>query len=301
MPKATRKSSNETEEDGFSPVTNPEEAKDHISDLEALMVNIKGKIESGDTRDLLKETLENMRTRLVATFPSLDTADINIIINAVKDKEFKVLLPRTEETEALLEELLPENELPPAADVARAVREIDTLSGEDQELIVELFDTLEVVHDQLATVSGLIGRLARKLKPNQLMLVLKSSIRPLIQLRSTAGVDMEATTSKPTELPEKQAERIEMLITPDPNAPQFKKEKINSPTRLLAATYSFKIVNTFADGKTQRGLQERYQVKAKQLAACITGRKYLGGTERKRKRSGSDEGATSSKKPSTSQ
>ena len=300
MPKATRKSSKETEEEGFSPVTNPEEAKDHISDLEALMVNIKGKIESGDMRNLLKETLENMRTRLVATFPSLDTADTNIIINAVKDKEFKVLLPRTEETEDLLEELLPENEIPLAADVARAVREIDTLSGEDQELITEVFDTLEVVHDQLATISGLIGRLARKLKPNQLMLVLKSSIRPLIQLRSTAGVDMEATTSKPTELPENQAERLEILITPDPNAPQFKKEKINSPTRLLAATYSFKIVNTFADGKTQRGLQERYQVKAKQLAACITGQKYLGGTERKRKRSGSDEGATSSKKPSIS-
>ena len=242
-----------------------------------------------------------MKTRLVATFPSLDTADINIIINAVKDKEFKVLLPQTEETEALLEELLPESEIPPAADVARAVREIDTLSGEDQELIAELFDTLEAVHDQLATVSGLIGRLARKLKPNQLTLVLKSSIRPLIQLRSTAGVDMEATTSKPMELPEKQAERIEMLITPDPNTPQFKKEKINSPMRLLAATYSFIIVNTFADRKTQRGLQEKYQVKAKQLATCITGRKYLGGTERKRKRSGSDEGATSLKKPSTSQ
>ena len=300
MPKATRKSSNEPEEEGFSPVTNPEEAKDHISDLEALMANIKVKIESGDTRNLLKETLENMRTRLVATFPSLKTADINIIIDAIKDKEFTVLLPRTEETEALLDELLPENEIPSATDVTQAVREIDTLSKEDQEVIAEVFDTLEVIHNQLATVSSLIGVLARKLKPNQLMLVLKSSIRPLIQLRPIAGVDLEASTSKPTELPKKQTRRIEMLITPDPNTSVFKKEKINSPTRLLAATYSFKIINTFADGITQRGLQERYQVKVKQMAGCITGRKYLGGTERKRKRSGSDEGATSSKKPSIS-
>ena len=181
------------------------------------------------------------------------------------------------------------------------MKEVDTLSESDQKLIAELFDTLETVHDQLSMASSLIGRLARTLKPNQLMLVLKSSIRPLIQLRTTAGVDIEATTSRPTELPEKQAKRIEILITPDPNAPQFRKEKINSPTRLLAATYTFKIVNTFADRTTQRGLQERYQVKAKQLAACITGRKYLGGTDRKRKRSGSDEGAPSTKKPSTSQ
>ena len=164
---------------GFHPSPIPEEAKDHISDLEALMANIKGKIESGDTRNLLKETLENMRTRLVATFPSLKTADINIIIDAIKDKEFTVLLPRTEETEALLEELLPENEIPSATDVAQAVREIDTLSKEDQEVIAEVFDTLEVVHNQLATVSGLIGVLARKLKPNQLMLVLKLSTQTL--------------------------------------------------------------------------------------------------------------------------
>ena len=168
MPKATRKSPNEPEEEGFSPVTNPEEAKDHISDLEALMANIKWKIESGDTRNLLKETLENMRTRLVATFPSLKTADINIIIDAIKDKEFTVLLPRTEETEALLEELLPENEIPSATDVTQAVREIDTLSKEDQEVIAEVFDTLEVVHNQLATVSGLIGVLAPQVeaRPN---------------------------------------------------------------------------------------------------------------------------------------
>ena len=301
MPKTTRKSSDDTEEHGSSAVTNPEEAKDHIMDLEALMKNMKEKIEVGDMTDLLKQTLENMKTRLVVTFSSLDTADVNIVTNAVKDKEFKVLLPCMEDTEVLLEELLPSSQMPSASNVVRAVEEADTLSGSDQELIAELFDSLETVHDQLAMASSLIGRLACTLKPNQLMLVLKASIRPLIQLRTAAGADIEATTSRPTELPKKQADRIEILITPDPNTPQLKKEKVNSPTRLLAATYTFKFVNTFADGTTQRGLQEWYQVKAKQLATCITGRKYMGGTDRKQKMSGSEEGPPSSKKPSTSQ
>ena len=52
---ATRKSSEDTEEHGFSAVTNPEEAKDHIMDLEALMKNMKEKIEAGDMTDLLKQ------------------------------------------------------------------------------------------------------------------------------------------------------------------------------------------------------------------------------------------------------
>ena len=50
-------------------------------------------------------------------------------------------------------------------------------------------------------------------------------------------------------------------------------------------------------GTTQRKMQDRYSVKAKQLAACITGRKYLGGMDRKRRLSGQDEGASTSKKP----
>ena len=262
---------------------------------------MKEKIATGTMTDVLKQTLKNIKTRLVSTFPSLDNADVNMVFNAIRDKELKVLLPRTEDTEGLLEELLPGDEVTPGSSILREIQDADTLSANDQELIAELFDVLETAHDQLATASGLIGRLARTLKPNQLMLVLKASVRPLIQLKTKAGLDIEATTSKPKDLPEEQATRIELLATPDPDTPPLKNEKINSSTRLLAATYAFKMINTFSDGTTQWGLQERYQVKAKQLATCITGKKYMGGTDRKRKRSRSDEGDPSSEKPSTSQ
>ena len=150
MPKATRKSSEEAEEFGLSAVTNPEEAKDHIRDLEALMMNIKEKVEVGDTENLLRETLENMKTRLVAIFPALDATYINIISQAIKDKEFNVLLPRTEDTENLLEELLPSGEMPPASKVVQAVQGEDAMTETDKGLIAELFDALEIAHDQLA-------------------------------------------------------------------------------------------------------------------------------------------------------
>ena len=69
-------------------------------------------------------------------------------------KNLKCYPPHTEDTEAFLEELLPSSEIPLASNVVRVVREADTLSESDQELIAELFDTLEAVHDQLATVSA---------------------------------------------------------------------------------------------------------------------------------------------------
>ena len=187
--------------------------------------------------------------------------------------------------------------MPPASGVVQAVQGADTLSDADQELIVELFDSLETAHDQFATASGLIGRLSHTLKPGQLMIVLKASIRPLIQLRMAARLELDTTAQRPTELPEKQAERTEMFIFPDPNTSQLRKEKINSPTRLLTATYTFKVNNKFSEGTMQWGIQEWFQVKAKQLATCITDRKYMGGTDRKRKLLGTNEGASSLKKP----
>ena len=83
------------------------------------------------------------------------------------------------------------------------------------------------------------------------MLVLKASIRPLIQLRTAASMEMESVSPRPAELPDDQSERIEIMLLPDPNTPHLKKEKINSPSRLLTATYAYKLINKFGKGTTQ--------------------------------------------------
>ena len=92
-------------------------------------------------------------------------------------------------------------------------------------------------------------------------------------------------------------------MVPVATSGRLAQEKPNSVTRLLVATLLFKVLNRFADGTTQREQQETYGVRPKQLALCITGRKYLGGKEketleRKQRASGEDPEASSSKKPS---
>ena len=101
-------------------------------------------------------------------------------------------------------------------------------------------------------------------------------------------------------LPDNPEERVELLMMLNPTANTIRDEKVNSPTRLLAATWAYRISNIFGKGTTQQKIQESYSVWAKQLAACIMGRKYLGVADRKRRLSGTDEGASSSKKPLTS-
>ena len=166
------------------------------------------------------------------------------------------------------------------------------MSEADQKVVAEIFESLEIAHDQIATACGLLGRLLRTMRPDQLMTVIQASIRPLIQLKALTPLDTVTTPKKPPELPDDQSDRVKMMLVPDPMAPLLRKEKANSPTRLLAASYAFKILNKFGGGATQRQIQEEFQVKPKQLALCLTGKKYMGGSDRKaiaRKRRASDE------------
>ena len=101
------------------------------------------------------------------------------------------------------------------------------------------------------------------------------------------------------EVPDDRHMWIKITMIPEATLKEFAQEKPNSTTRLLAATFTFKTLKRFGEGTTQCELQLLYQVRPKQLALCITGWKYWGGTDRKalvKKRKPTDDEA----EPSTS-
>ena len=64
-------------------------------------------------------------------------------------------------------------------------------------------------------------------------------------------------TTSQSELLEDQAECVKIMMTSDPEATLLKQEKINSPTRLLAVTFAFKVLNRFGGGTMQRKVEGR--------------------------------------------
>ena len=176
---------------------------------------------------------------------------------------------------------------------------------EQRRQISELFEDMELVHEQLACTCSLLAILSRSLTSYQLVLLLKSSIRPLVQLNVAPGLFEEAKLGQQRmELPEVQHRQVKLTMTPTATSGRLTQEKPNSITRLLATTVSLKILNRFADGTMQQEQQETYRVRPKQLTLCITGRKYMGGKdkttlERKWRASGDDAEASSSKKATT--
>ena len=107
------------------------------------------------------------------------------------------------------------------------------------------------------------------------------------------------TRKEMKDLPDNKTDQIRITMTPDTKSQYLRNEKINSLMGLLAAIFTFKLLNKFGEGVTQRKMQETYEVQAKQLATCITGHNYMGGTDKKatqRKRH-SSEGRLAAKRP----
>ena len=104
----------------------------------------------------------------------------------------------------ILEEILPSKDIPGAPEVLRVAQEGGKISKEDQKVVAELFGSLEVAHDHMATVCRLLSRLSRTLKPEQLLMIIKASIRPLIQLNTLTTLETSSTSKKPQELPDEQ-------------------------------------------------------------------------------------------------
>ena len=299
MPKANLKSGDDEED--IHGTINPDEARARVEALEKLMTKIEDEVTKPATSGLLDTILGDLKDVLSSLTPMMQLADIVTVSKAIGEKNFSILLPKSDTIDQILEEQISSEDIPEASEVLKTTQREEKMSQEDQQLVAELFSNLEVAHDHAATVCGLLSRLSRKLKPEQLLTIVKASIRPLVQLNTPIALETLCKTKEPQELLDEQTERVKILLPPDPQATLLQREKPNSATRLLAATYAYKILNKFGPGTTQRGLQEIYQVKAKQLATCITGRKYLGGADHKRRSSGSDEGAPSSKKPTGSQ
>ena len=167
------------------------------------------------------------------------------------------------------------------------------LNRDQRYLLRELFEDLEVAHEHTARACSMLTRLSLSLPAPQLMATLKVVTRPLIQVNALEGLLDKVKMPKKLDLPDEIVPEYDITMTPDPTAKSLQMEKENSPTRLLAATVAYKILCRFGDGTTQREMQAKYSVKAKQLAACLTGRKYPGGIDRKasRKRKASGEEA----------
>ena len=90
----------------------------------------------------------------------MEAADPDIVWKTIKDKVGLSICPLTEEKERLLENLIPDEDIPSAAQVLNTLENPNDITEEDRALIGKLFESLEVAHSELASTCSTLSRLS---------------------------------------------------------------------------------------------------------------------------------------------
>ena len=239
------------------------EARHHVQRLTEAMLNMDAKIQGGEVKDVLKEAIEEIKNMISVVMPQMKDAEVLDVLRATKDPTCLAIHLQTEEIEALLEEVIPSEEIR-VAKASADLYQMKILSDSDRELITELFETLETAYDNIGRACGLIGVLSQSLNSRQLFMLLKACVRPIVHINALPKfIEQVSQEAKPQGVPEDRGERVRIMMVPNTESKFIKKEKPNSLLHLLAATLAFKIINFFGTGITQRKLQEEFNIKAK--------------------------------------
>ena len=126
---------------------------------------------------------------------------------------------------------MPEEEIPHGDTIARMVGSIKPLNYIQKDMIIELFNNIEMAHQKMAHVCGRLSSLSKTLTPVQLVIILKATIRPMVQLNTTAqSLDILAESRKKVDLPENIGKMVKLTIIPDPDAAELKREHMTCTT-----------------------------------------------------------------------
>ena len=112
------------------------------------------------------------------------------------------------EMESYLEDVMPEEEIPPGKRVAANISQIKPITHKQKDMLVSLFDDLTIMHERLGHVAGMMSSLCKVMAPKQLMLVMKCSVCPLIQLMASPGLFDLLIQKERKELPDDKRKRI---------------------------------------------------------------------------------------------
>lgn len=218
----------------------------------------------------MKEVIGPFKDIISKVLPQVAKANITTILCSMRNPTCMAIRLRTEEMEQLLEDLMPLKDVPSGSEVASFIEGITPLTDDQRDLLTKLFDDLEVTHEHLSRSCSTLSRLSKTLNLAQLMRVLKTSTRPLIQVNTLEGFfDKPLMTSRKTDLPVDINTMVRLTMTSNPNTDDIAKEWVDSPTCLLTAMFTCKILRRFGNGTTQWDIQEEFNVRPKQLSTLL--------------------------------
>ena len=259
---------------------NPEEAEWYMEKINNVFDHLSTLIHQ-DTKTALGQTIQNFKKIVVRQWATMGDADVDIILKTIKDPTAMYLWQHL--TGGGVEVVDPPEDLPTGQEFIQQLPEWARWAKETV-FIVDIFEHTARAHEHLSEVCANVSALAKVTDKATLLSMINGAVCPLVQLNIPEGFlnPTEDKRAKTTE--EEKREKVRKMVLPIPNAPCLSHEPQNGPTRILTAAVWLKMLKKYFNEGTVKEACEHFDVCAKQLSRVLTGKKYLGGTQaRKRK------------------
>ena len=283
MPKANRDDDSDNQVPPHGTI-NEEEAEQHRLRLEKMMDDLRRSTMEENIREIMGDFVVAVKACCEKIYPPLTGTDAQKVLHSMGDPYGLVLQEQTEEVENRLELCMLEEELLKTDEMIWMASSMEPLSDEARATLTNLMEHIAEAHYQAAQAAENLAQLSRPCTSSQLMTIMKFAARPLILLEGTPGpIGERSTLARKRDLPEAIENRINLTLLPNPDADSLKRESATSPTRLLAGIVFYQIKKNSGGGCTQILVTSKFGLKHKTVALCLTGRKYQGGKDSKRR------------------
>ena len=294
----------------------PNKTMRFLADIKDAIDVFDDEISSTEHRSTAYKTfISSYKSAFTHIWPKIETADVKVVLQSVKDKELKELRRMTEIISSGTSKptLITENRPVPVLEhiLGAMVNRLPNQKPPDKDtckLISMIFSDLADAHKHLSNASRGIADLATLIAPEQLTLVLVAAVPPTLQLVLPPELVSPLSTPPPPPKPATTVlGRIEMVkycktkILPTPTDEAFLKYEEKSPVRVLAAAVFSTLEKHLFDETTARAdIAKTFHITSAQLHKAITGVDYRSGPHvYTKKRKTTDAPTTSGETPKT--
>ena len=259
---------------------NVEEAEQYMDRINNIFNHLSTLIHE-DTKDALGQTIRNFKKIVTRQWETMGNADVDVIHHAIKDPTAVYLWQHL--TRGGVKVVDSPEEILTGPEFIRQLPE-RARWAEEMAFISDIFEHTARAHEHLSEVCANMSALAKVMDKATLLTMINGAICPLVQLNIPEGFLnlVEDRQAKMTE--EERREKVRKTVLPIPNAPCLAHEPRNGPTCILAVAVWLKMSRKYFNKGTAKEACERFDVRAKQLSRVLMGRKYLSGTQVRKRR-----------------
>ena len=136
-------------------VVNICQAAHHQQLIKDMLEDFQCRIDEGLVKDIFKQLIEEMRSIISRVYKPINQADILMILWATPNPSCTALREVSKKSEQYLEDIMPDEEIPPGKKVSAKVSQIKPIIYNWKDMLVSLFDDLSMAHERLSQAAGI--------------------------------------------------------------------------------------------------------------------------------------------------